>query len=93
MSRRTKKTRLEELEEASAEAGVFVRTYSPGDGKTRYRLLLLAGSAGSRDAEWAIRIARRPEDREAFEREWAARPGPRPLAYVEPARQRTSSPR
>jgi hypothetical protein len=32
-----KKTRLEELQDYAREVGVTVRTYSPGDGVTRYR--------------------------------------------------------
>jgi len=35
--KRRTKTRLQELEEACAEANCFVKTYSPGDGVTRYR--------------------------------------------------------
>lgn len=31
------KTRLEELEELAKERGLYVRTWSPGDGQTRYR--------------------------------------------------------
>jgi hypothetical protein len=32
-----KKTRLEELEEYAKSIGLLVKTYSPGDGQTRYR--------------------------------------------------------
>lgn len=34
---RKKKTRLDELQEECAEKGCFVRTWSPGDGVTRYQ--------------------------------------------------------
>ncbi len=34
-----KKTRLQELEEAARRVGLFVDTYSPGDGVTRYRFI------------------------------------------------------
>lgn len=40
------KTRLEELQEAAHVRGYFVRTWSPGDGVTRYRFF-----DGKRDKE------------------------------------------
>lgn len=38
----TKKlTRVEELDQACRQAGCYVRTYSPGDGVTRYRFFTI----------------------------------------------------
>ena len=40
-----KKTRLQELEEYARSSGLWVATYSPGDGTTRYRFFDKAGNS------------------------------------------------
>jgi hypothetical protein len=46
----TKLTRLQNLEEKAEKVGLYVRTYSPGDGMTRYRFF--------RVSDWAMEAAK-----------------------------------
>ena len=41
-------TRLEELQQDAARVGMFVRTYSPGDGVTRYRFFRISDTEQER---------------------------------------------
>uniref|UniRef100_A0A6H1ZZ97 Uncharacterized protein n=1 Tax=viral metagenome TaxID=1070528 RepID=A0A6H1ZZ97_9ZZZZ len=45
MTTATKQTRLEQLQKACGEVGLWVDTYSPGDGITRYRFFKEAGNS------------------------------------------------
>ena len=45
MARMRKRTRYEELQDAASEKGIWVATYSPGDGITRYRFFANPGNS------------------------------------------------
>jgi hypothetical protein len=45
MAKRRKQTRLEELRQTAKERGLYVSTWSPGDGVTRYRFFDRPGNS------------------------------------------------